>query len=181
MEKLKINPVTGELDLVTILPTNEELQDSVFGILTDTPTVNLNYDDTNNQVTATVIDNSINNTLLAQMPANSIKLNPTNATANAENYVVPQDTVLGREANTNSGNVGGIPIQKIGSITTTLINGERTITDVNLSVTSRAVVTYMGTTPHTSVPIDFTPATGSMKFSTGQIGDNAEFFAIIYY
>lgn len=107
MEKLKINPVTGELDLVTVLPTNEELQDSVFGILTDTPTIDLNYDDVGNQVTATVIDNSIDNTKLSQMPANSIKLNPTNTTANAQNFLINPNSLVGRDI---TGDITNYPI-----------------------------------------------------------------------
>lgn len=182
MEKLKINPVTGELDLVTVLPTNEELQDSVFiGTLVDTPTINLNYDNTNNEVTATVIDNSIDNVKASDMPANSVKVNNTASTGNPVDYQLPIDTVLGRETTINGGQIVGIPLQRLNTGTTTLISGTRTISNPLLTTTSKAFTNYTSTNPHTSVPITITKGTGTITFATNQIGDNAEFDFAIYF
>jgi hypothetical protein len=54
--------------------TSEDAKDDVGAILTDTPTVNLEYDDVDDEITAEVIDDSISNAKAANMAAATIKL-----------------------------------------------------------------------------------------------------------
>ena len=141
--------------LVTDIPaplTNEEIQDAAFSILTDTATVDLNYDDASNTVTAEVINNSITNAKLAQMPAKTVKWNDTNAIAN------PQD----------------IPIQEIIMAKAALVNWDYTIIDSRLTTDSALVWwAFNSSWVSTSVPLKYTPANWSMLLSTGQITDTA--------
>lgn len=161
------------------LVTSEALQDKVFAILTDTATIDLTYNDAANQVTADVINNSITNAKLAQMAANTVKVNNTNALANAVDLAIPTNTVLGR--NDLGGNIEALPVQDILSSTGTLISGQHTVTDTRISTTSFVTsIAISSTGVITSVPIRWTASNGSMLFSTGQGTDTAMFSYTIY-
>jgi hypothetical protein len=103
-------------------------------------------------VTAEVINNSITNAKLAQMPAKTVKWNDTNAIAN------PQD----------------IPIQEIIMAKAALVNWDYTIIDSRLTTDSALVWwAFNSSWVSTSVPLKYTPANWSMLLSTGQITDTA--------
>ena len=124
--------------------------------------------------------NSINNTLLAQMPANTIKVNATNATANAQDLLVNPNSIVGRDNDINSGNITSIPLQKTLIGSATLIAGSVVIFDTNITTTSICVgIAISNTGTITSVPIRWTASAGQMTFNTGQIGDTATFGYII--
>jgi len=112
----------------------------------------------------------------SNMPANTVKVNATASTANAQDLPLTTDTVLGRE----SGNIVPIPITNILSGKDTLITGQCTIIDANITINSWAAVCVSTVGVSTSVPIKFTASAGSMLFTTGQITDTCEFGYIIF-
>lgn len=128
-----------------------------------------------------IANNSITNLLLAQMPANSVKVNNTNSTQNAIDLQLTVNTVLGREDTLNSGNLTSIPLQFITSAKTTLIAGTRTITDIRITTLSYGIVTFSNIGISTSTPIKFTANNGNMVFNTGQITDTGEFAYLIFF
>lgn len=169
-------------DIVSPPPlTNEQIQDSAFAILTDTPTIDLTYDDVANQVTANVIDNSINNTKVSDMPANSVKVNRTGVLADPQDYNIPIDTVLGRDVDINSGNMIGIPIVRstIGQVT--LVNGVGILFNTRINTASIAIVTPTNTGVLSSVPLRVTCTAGQCEINNGQLGDNAVINVLIYF
>ena len=84
--------------------TVEDAQDAVGNILIDTATIDFSYDDALNQISAIVIDDSITNQKLAEMPANTVKVNATPVSANPQDLALTTDQVLGRLA----GDIQGI-------------------------------------------------------------------------
>lgn len=176
MKKYKVNVTTSELDLIDVT-TPEEIQDAAFSILTDTPTINLAYDDTANTVTAEVIDDSITNDKLSQMPANTVKVNNTASVANPIDLNLPINTVLGNE----TGLVAPIPLYEVISSTGTLISGQHTVIDTRITTTSFVTSIAVSTIGSiTSIPIKWTASNGSMLFNTGQPSDTAMFGYTIY-
>lgn len=94
----------------------------------DSTTVNLTYDSVSLGLSAEVIDNSINNFKISDMPANTVKVNNTATAGNPSDLLLPQNTTLARSDSNitalsaglnsvflrDSGNlrfVGGVPNQ----------------------------------------------------------------------
>lgn len=176
---LNLPNANGTIALTSDIPnalTPEQIQDSAFAILTDTLTIDLTYDDSGNQVTANVIDNSITNNKLSQAPANSVKSNPTNAIANEQDLLVLPNSVVGRDNDVNGGNLTSLPLQKTLMGVATLISGDVNVIDSNITTSSIVVgISISGTGSITSVPIRWTATNGQMNFNTGQISDTATF------
>jgi hypothetical protein len=84
----------------------ENAQDAVGSALTDTTTIDFTYTDGTNQISAIVIDDSIDNVKLSNMGANTVKVNNTNATGNPVDLTITTNTLLGRK----NGNIELIPI-----------------------------------------------------------------------
>lgn len=74
--------------------TNEEAQDAVGSILTDTTTIDFTYNDAGNTITADVRSNSISNALLRQSIARSVIGVTGNSTANVADIQGTADQVL---------------------------------------------------------------------------------------
>lgn len=161
--------------------TPEQIQDSAFAILTDTPTIDLTYDDVGNQVRAEVIDNSIDNIKASDMPANSMKVNSTNATGNPQDINVLPDSNIGRVAELNGGNLTNIPYLKILVGQVTLNNGTANIFDSKITTSSIAFYTASNIGVLSSVPLRVSVIAGQATFSNGQLGDNAVINFIIYF
>jgi hypothetical protein len=173
---------SGTIALLSDIPsplTNEQIQDSAFAILTDTATIDLTYNDAGNQVTADVIDNSINNIKASDMPANSVKVNDATSVGNPVDLVLTPNTVLGRIPTVNSGNLAPIAVQETIIATAQLVAGTALVFDTRITTASFAVVTSSSTGIITSVPIKYTATAGQMLFTTGQVGDTATFAYII--
>ncbi len=120
----------------------------------------------------------IPNSQLELMSANTIKLNNTNANANPIDYNLPLGTVL---ANVN-GNIEGLILETTVDIRRTLTEGTYVYLNPLLTVNSSCLgCSWTQTTGHTSVPLSCLSANGSMTFTTGQVGDTAEFVAFIKF
>ena len=166
--------------VTSFTPNQETIQDLAFAALTNTPTVELIYDDPVNQVRANVRDNSIDNTKLSTAPANTVKGNNTNATGNVVDISLTTNTVLGRINGINSGNIAPQPVQITLTGRASLVGGTFTLTNANLTTNSYAIVTFSTIGTSTSVPIKYTANAGSITFSTGQPTDNGEFAYLIF-
>lgn len=124
----------------------------------------------------TIAANVVTNSKLAQMAANTVKVNNTNASGNAIDLPLPINTLLGR----NNGDIEAIQTQNIIIEELTLIGGTVTYNNPVLNLNSRCIgYCYTGVGSNSSVPIIATPANGSMTFNTGQLGDTATFVAQI--
>lgn len=162
--------------------TNEQIQDSAFAILTDTPTINLNYDDAGNQVTAEVIDNSVDNIKASDMPANSIKSNNTNAVGNPKDIAIPINSSYGRVDELNSGNLTPIPILKLTIQNATLVNGTVTIVDSRITTSTMAIVTAVSGGVLSAVPLTYdVSVAGQITIGNNQIGDNAVITVLMFF
>jgi hypothetical protein len=152
--RLQFNTINYALvtDIVPAL-TPEEIQDAAFAILTDTPTIDLNYDDAANTVTATVIDNSITNVKLVKMPSLTVIGNEFSTTEDAQ-YLLLQPIIRGKY---------------------NLIAGQRTVNDIRITTTSFAYGFFTSVGNITSVPLRADIQNGFVTFTTGQITDTGEF------
>lgn len=74
--------------------TDEQAQDAVGGILTDTATIDFTYADGTPAITADVKDDSVTNAKLANMAANTFKANNTGSTADPTDITVAQAKTL---------------------------------------------------------------------------------------
>jgi len=72
------------------------------------------------------------------------------------------------------------PITNIISGKATLISGQCTVIDTGITTNSYAIIGMSTVGVSTSVPIKFTPAAGSMVFTTGQATDTCDFGYIIF-
>jgi len=126
--------------------------------------------------TWTIDNNVVSNDKLAQMAANTVKVNATAGTANATDLALSTNQVLGRE----DSNIVPINLTNMLSGKDTLIAGNCTIIDSNITTNSWATVCISTVGVSTSVPIKFTASAGSMLFSTGQATDTAEFGYLIF-
>lgn len=175
----------GTIALTSDIPsalTPEQIQDSAFSILTDTPTINLNYDDTGNQVTAEVIDNSVDNIKASDMPANSIKSNNTNAVGNPKDIAIPINSSYGRVDELNSGNLTPIPILKLTIQNATLVNGTVTIVDSRITTSTMAIVTAVSGGVLSAVPLTYdVSVAGQITIGNNQIGDNAVITVLMFF
>lgn len=102
---LSYNDIANTLTISCTVPTytDEQAQDAVGTILTDSATIDFTYNDAGNTITAIVIDNSITNAKLAQMPTLTIKGNNTGGTANALDLTASQVLTLLSISGTNTG------------------------------------------------------------------------------
>lgn len=83
--------------------------------------------------------------MTSRMPANTIKANNTGSTADAVDLALTTETVLGRTASVNSGNISPIPLQASISAETTLVAGTRTITDSRVTANTIVMVSPSNT------------------------------------
>ena len=118
----------------------------------------------------------ISNSQLELMPANTVKLNNTNAPANPTDYNLSLGTVLG---NVN-GNVEGVILEEEIVIRRSLTAGVYVYSNPLLTVNSACKgYSWTGVGSHTSVPLDCIAGNGIMTFNTNQPTDDAEFVATI--
>jgi hypothetical protein len=83
--------------------------------------------------------------MTSRMPANTIKANNTGSTADAVDLALTTETVLGRTASVNSGNISPIPLQASISAETTLVAGTRTITDSRVTANTIVLISPSNT------------------------------------
>lgn len=98
----------------------ESAQDAIGSILLDTATIDFTYDDIAPTISASVIDDSISNTKLSNMPANTIKGNNTGSTGNPVDLTVAQvQTMIGLATTTVDGLMDNTDFQKLAVQTLT--------------------------------------------------------------
>lgn len=98
----------------------ESAQDAIGSILLDTATIDFTYDDGTPTISASVIDDSISNTKLSNMPANTIKGNNTGSTGNPVDLTVAQvQTMIGLATTTVDGLMDNTDFQKLAVQTLT--------------------------------------------------------------
>ncbi len=86
--------ITGTVLTATGSYTDEQAQDAVGNILTDTATIDFTYDDATPTISAIVVNNSIGNSQIRQSAALSVIGNSTNSTANVADIVGTNGQVL---------------------------------------------------------------------------------------
>lgn len=96
--------------------TNEEAQDAVGSILTDTTTIHFTYNDAGNTITADVRTNSISNSLFRQSAALSVVGTAGNATANVADITAASDFQVLRRSGTSIG-FGAINLASSNAVT----------------------------------------------------------------
>jgi hypothetical protein len=119
----------------------------------------------------TLANNSITNALLAQMTANTVKVNNTNATANATDLNLPTNTVLGREG----ANIVAIPIQDLICSTAQLVAGTIQVVDDRITVNSFVSGLAISSTGVSTSEIKWTASAGVMTFTSTVNTDTALF------
>lgn len=119
----------------------------------------------------TIIANSIDNAELSQMPSNTVKVNNSNAIANATDLNLPLNTVLGRE----NGNINPISIQEIICSTAQLVSGTIVVVDARITVNSFVSGLAISGTGTSTSEIKWTSSVGSMIFTSVFGTDSALF------
>lgn len=116
--------ITGTTLTATGTYTNEDAQDAVGNIMTDTSTINFTYDDTTPSISAIVINNSIGNAQIRQSAALSVIGNITNGTANVADIAAASDFQVLRRSGTAIG-FGSINLASSNAVTGILpaVNG----------------------------------------------------------
>lgn len=184
-----LQDASGTIALTSDIPSTESIQDAIGSIVdaslvyTDaTPLLSraaLTGDVTASEGSnTTAIANSVvTNTKLAQMPANTVKVNNTASVANPIDLNLPINTVLGND----TGLITAIPLYEVISGTGTLIAGQHTVFDTRITTTSFVTSIAISTTGSiTSIPIKWAASNGSMLFNTGQPSDTVMFGYTIY-
>lgn len=145
----KLNPLSGKFDYYKLL-IPEEIGNILSGIFVDTDTINFEYDGVLNQMTAIVIDDSITNDKLAEMPPETVKANLGLTTAN------PQD----------------VAISKIYRGVVEVIGGIATVFNSDINISSSAVYSIVVGSSVSSVPFQVETISGQIIFDNQQVGDN---------
>lgn len=83
--------------------------------------------------------------MTSKMPSNTVKTNNAASTADAVDLPLTSETVLGRTASVNSGNIAPIPLQASVSAETSLVAGTRTITDSRVTANTIVMVSPSNT------------------------------------
>lgn len=118
--------------------------------------------------------------MTSRMPANTIKTNNTGSTADAVDLALTTETVLGRTAGVNSGNIAPLPLQASISAETTLVAGTRTITDSRVTANTIVIVSPSNTGTLTQ-QIRYTKNVGvSVVFNAGGSDTCTFSYAIIF-
>jgi len=125
----------------------------------------------------TVNSNKITNAKMAQGAANTVKCNPTGGAANVQDVAISANSVLGRVAGLNSGNITAISFQDVLESETLLVAGTVTVFDARITVNSfcsSIALSNIGSI--TNVPIRCTiTIAGQATFATGVGTDTARF------
>jgi hypothetical protein len=118
--------------------------------------------------------------MTSRMPANTVKTNNTGSTADAVDLALTTETVLGRTASVNSGNISPIPIQTSISAETTLVAGTRTITDSRVTANTIVLISPSNTGTLTQ-QIRYTKNVGTSIVFTAGGSDTCTFsYTIIF-
>ena len=171
-------PLADGTNAGLLTPAEKTKLSNTSGTNTGDQTITLTSDVTGSgtgSFATTIATNVVTNAKLAQMTANTVKVNNTASTANATDLNLTTNTVLGRE----SGNISALPIQDILSGIGTLITGDHTVTDSRITTTSFVTGIAISSTGTSTAVIKWTASNGSMLFSTGN-SDTAKFGYTIY-
>jgi hypothetical protein len=118
--------------------------------------------------------------MTSRMSANTVKANNTGSTADAVDLALTTETVLGRTASVNSGNISPIPIQTSISAETTLVAGTRTITDSRVTANTIVLISPSNTGTLTQ-QIRYTKNVGTSIVFTAGGSDTCTFsYTIIF-
>lgn len=137
--------------------TDEQAQDAIGTILTDTATINFTYTDATPSITADVIDNSITNAKIRTSAALTVVGNSTNGVANVADIAAGTDGHVLRRSGTALG-FGTIPI------TSTVMNTARLLGRTTAS---------SGAVEEMTVSNGLTLATGTLKLGGTLTADTA--------
>jgi hypothetical protein len=118
--------------------------------------------------------------MTSRMPANTVKANNTASTADAVDLTLTTETVLGRTASVNGGNIAPIPIQASIDGETTLVAGTRTITDSRVTATTTVNITP-STTGTLTEQIKYTKNVGTSIVFTAGVSDTCKFTYFIRF
>lgn len=118
----------------------EAAQDAIGNILTDSATIDFTYNDASNTITAIVINDSIDNTKLANMTTQTIKGRATAGTGDPEDLTGTQVKTIQGLATTTTDNA----IVRFDGVTGNTQNSNATITDGgSVVLTSQAFPAYV--------------------------------------
>lgn len=141
-------PLADGTNAGLLTPAEKTKLSNTSGTNTGDQTITLTSDVTGSgtgSFATTIATNVVSNSKLAQMSANTVKVNNTASTANATDLALTSETVLGRTSGVNSGNIGAIPLQVSVSAETSLVAGTATITDSRVTANSIVLVSPSNT------------------------------------
>ena len=154
---LELTSTNSALRLTRLTTAQRDSITPIFGLLIyNTSTNTLNYHNGTSwiELSSFVIANdSITNVMLANMEANTVKLNNTSSTADPINFNLSPNSLLGRKSTLNGGNITSIPFSQIID-TPQFINANSTSFTIDLAVSNKWTVDLRSSIGNQTVTIN---------------------------